>query len=182
MADHINPGSKGRFTVCVTCLGADAVLGHVTSGQGSVAGSGRGTSGVSREQEIRRMKHSPGSGVLAVIVVPDGPTRILRVTDENKKVREPRSCFPACLVKGHITYVRQWASLKSTIRNYLCSIHTRVPVMTGSWWRMGKWLRLRRQMWTTAWRAAGTVTREQTHPQWNWRCVLLVPPHHMTIT
>ena len=39
-----------------------------------------------REQEVRRMKHSPGSGVLAISVVPDGPTRILRVTDENKKV------------------------------------------------------------------------------------------------
>ncbi len=51
-----------------------------------MTGSGRGVSGASREQEIRRMKHSPGSGVLAVVVEPDGPTRILRVTDENKKV------------------------------------------------------------------------------------------------
>lgn len=54
------------------------MLGHVTGGRGSTT--------VSPEQEIRRMKHSPGSGVLAVAVVPDGPTRILRVTDENKKV------------------------------------------------------------------------------------------------
>ena len=38
------------------------------------------------EQEIRRMKHSPGSGVLSVSMVPDGPTRILRIVDENKKV------------------------------------------------------------------------------------------------
>lgn len=56
--------------------GADAVLGHVMGGRGSLP----------REQEIRRMKHSPGSGVLSVSVVPDGPTRILRVVDENKKV------------------------------------------------------------------------------------------------
>ena len=45
---------------------------------------GRGP--VPREQEVRRMKHSPGSGVLSVSMVPDGPTRILRVVDENKKV------------------------------------------------------------------------------------------------
>ena len=54
------------------------MLGHVTGGGGCVP----------REQEIRRMKHSPGSGVLTVSVVPDGPTRILRVVDDNKKVRE----------------------------------------------------------------------------------------------
>jgi hypothetical protein len=57
-------------------VGADAVLGHVTGGRDSVP----------KEQGIRRMKHSPGSGVLSVSVVPDGPTRILRVVDENKKV------------------------------------------------------------------------------------------------
>ena len=61
-------------------IGADAVLGHVTGGRSHVC----------REQEIRRMKHSPGSGVLAVSVLPDGPTRILRVTDENKKVCSTR--------------------------------------------------------------------------------------------
>ena len=53
------------------------MLGHVTAGRGPVP----------REQEVRRMKHSPGSGVLSVTVTPDGPTRILRVVDENKKVR-----------------------------------------------------------------------------------------------
>ena len=51
--------------------GADAVLGRI------------GTGGM---EEFRRLKQSPGSGVLSVAVVPDGPTRILRITDENKKV------------------------------------------------------------------------------------------------
>ena len=41
---------------------------------------------VPHEQRFSRMKHSPGSGVLSVKVVSDGPTRILRITDENKKV------------------------------------------------------------------------------------------------
>ena len=68
--------------------GADAVLGHVTGG--------RGSSSVHREQDIRRMKHSPGSGVLSVSVVPDGPTRILRVVDENKKVQSV-GIFVSCV-------------------------------------------------------------------------------------
>ena len=62
--------------VCSILIGADAVVGHVLGGRGPVP----------KEQVIRRMKHSPGSGVLSVAVVPDGPTRILRVVDENKKV------------------------------------------------------------------------------------------------
>ena len=41
---------------------------------------------VPSEQLIRRLKHSPGSGVLSVNVISDGPTRTLRITDENKKV------------------------------------------------------------------------------------------------
>ena len=65
--------------LCVQCRhgyenvmeGADAVLGRI------------GTGGM---EEFRRLKQSPGSGVLSVAVVPDGPTRILRITDENKKV------------------------------------------------------------------------------------------------
>ena len=52
------------------------VLGHVTGGRGPIPS----------EQRIVRLKHSPGSGVLSVAVVSDGPTRILRITDENKKV------------------------------------------------------------------------------------------------
>ena len=52
------------------------MLGHVTSGRGVIP----------PEQKIVRLKHSPGSGVLSVSVVSDGPTRILRITDENKKV------------------------------------------------------------------------------------------------
>ncbi len=54
---------------------------------GSEGGGGEKTDSIPKEQEIRRMKHSPGSGVLSVLVVPDGPTRILRIVDENKKVR-----------------------------------------------------------------------------------------------
>ena len=57
-------------------LGSDVVLGHVTGGRGPIPS----------EQKIVRLKHSPGSGVLSVAVVSDGPTRILRITDENKKV------------------------------------------------------------------------------------------------
>ena len=56
--------------------GSDVVLGHVTSGHGTIP----------PEQKIIRLKHSPGSGVLSVSVVSDGPTRILKITDENKKV------------------------------------------------------------------------------------------------
>ena len=57
-------------------LGSDVVLGHVTGGRSPILS----------EQKIVRLKHSPGSGVLSVAVVSDGPTRILRITDENKKV------------------------------------------------------------------------------------------------
>ena len=56
--------------------GIDAVLGHVAQGEGQHT----------LEQSISRMKHSPGSGVLSVSVVSDGPTRTLKITDENKKV------------------------------------------------------------------------------------------------
>ena len=52
------------------------VLGHVTSEYGPIP----------PEQKVIRLKHSPGSGVLSVSVVSDGPTRTLRITDENKKV------------------------------------------------------------------------------------------------
>ena len=42
--------------------------------------------GVPYEQQLRRYRHSPGSGQLAVEVVSDGPTRVLRIRDRNKKV------------------------------------------------------------------------------------------------
>ena len=66
--------------MCVQCRpgyeeglveGIDAVLGRV---------EGKGWSSFSR------VKQSPGSGVLSVRVTPDGPTRVLHITDENKKV------------------------------------------------------------------------------------------------
>lgn len=52
--------------------GVDAVIGRIGGGG---------------KEKFTRKKKSPGSGVLSVIVVPDGPTRVLRITDENKKVR-----------------------------------------------------------------------------------------------
>lgn len=61
------------------CAGADVVLGRVSEGGSN--------GGVPPEQHFSRMKHSPGSGVLSVKVVSDGPTRILCITDENKKVK-----------------------------------------------------------------------------------------------
>lgn len=63
----------------VHCTGVDVVLGRVSEGGSD--------GGVPPEQHFSRMKHSPGSGVLSVKVVSDGPTRILRITDENKKVK-----------------------------------------------------------------------------------------------
>ena len=52
--------------------GIDAVIGHIGSG--------------GWREEFGKVKQSPGSGVLSVTIVQDGPTRILRITDENKKV------------------------------------------------------------------------------------------------
>ena len=60
----------------LSSTGVDAVLGHLIGGCGPVPD----------EQLLRRIKHSPGSGVLSVSVISDGPTRILRVTDVNNKV------------------------------------------------------------------------------------------------
>ena len=61
--------------------GADVVLGHVTK---------TNEGGVPFEQQLHRHRHSPGSGVLTVSVRPDGPTRVLRITDQDKKVRGRR--------------------------------------------------------------------------------------------
>ena len=37
-------------------------------------------------QQIGRLKHTPGSGILSLKCSSDGPTRVLTITDENKKV------------------------------------------------------------------------------------------------
>ena len=65
--------------------GVDVVLGHT-----SRTSEGR----VPYEQQLRRYRHSPGSGQLAVEVVSDGPTRVLRIRDRNKKVRV---CVCVCM-------------------------------------------------------------------------------------
>ena len=57
--------------------GADVVLGHVTK---------TNEGGIPVEQQLCRYRHSPGSGVLTVELRPDGPTRVLCVSDHNKKV------------------------------------------------------------------------------------------------
>ncbi len=61
--------SKGYDTAIE---GIDAVVGRIDTG--------------SWREEFGKVKQSPGSGVLSVTIVQDGPTRILRITDENKKV------------------------------------------------------------------------------------------------
>ena len=38
------------------------------------------------EQRFEKLKHSRGSGVLSVEVLAAGPTRLLRITDENERV------------------------------------------------------------------------------------------------
>ena len=80
------------FTLICGILGSDAVLGHVTGGRDPIP----------PEQRIVRLKHSPGSGVLSVSVVSDGPTRILRITDENKKVSEHPLC--TLLLYHHLVF------------------------------------------------------------------------------
>lgn len=77
------------------------VLGRVSEGGSN--------GGVPPEQHFSRMKHSPGSGVLSVKVVSDGPTRILHITDENKKVKcleysycgNPDVIYPTVVFKPH---------------------------------------------------------------------------------
>ena len=51
--------------------GVDAVIGQVGGGE---------------REEFHKIKQSAGSGVLSVTIIPDGPTRVLQITDENKKV------------------------------------------------------------------------------------------------
>ena len=54
------------------------VLGHISKTEGGT---------VPPEQQMRRHTHSPGSGKLVVEVISDGPTRLLRIRDVNKKVK-----------------------------------------------------------------------------------------------
>lgn len=46
--------------------------------------------GVPLEQAISRQRLRPGSGVLAVKVDTDGPTRVLQITDVHSKVSYER--------------------------------------------------------------------------------------------
>ena len=59
-------------------LGADVVLGKVL-----VEPDNR----IPDHQLVGRLKHTPGSGILSLKCSSDGPTRVLTITDENKKVR-----------------------------------------------------------------------------------------------
>jgi len=58
-------------------LGADVVLAKV-----QVQPDDR----VPDHQLIGRLKHTPGSGILSLKCSSEGPTRVLTITDENKKV------------------------------------------------------------------------------------------------
>ena len=69
--------------LCASVPGADVVLGHIMK-------SNEG--GVPSEQQLCRYRHSPGSGILTVEVRSDGPTRVLRITDHNKKVSVLEAC------------------------------------------------------------------------------------------
>ncbi len=64
--------------------GGEAVLGPSLP-----AGKVSGSSGrvLPPEMRISRQKLRPGSGVLSVKVVTDGPTRVLQITDINQQVR-----------------------------------------------------------------------------------------------
>ena len=69
--------TKAPFSILPTS-GADVVLGHVSkTNEGSVPA----------EQQLRRLRHSPGSGVLTVEMRSEGPTRVLHIADQNKKVQ-----------------------------------------------------------------------------------------------
>ena len=60
-------------------------------------------------QLIGRLKHTPGSGILSLKCSSDGPTRVLTITDENKKVQYSISmnilivgmCFSSILILVH---------------------------------------------------------------------------------
>ncbi|XP_053546399.1 intermembrane lipid transfer protein VPS13D isoform X2 [Bombina bombina] len=68
---------QARNGVSGLCDGADVVLGPDMSLETLGA--------VPREQQFINQKMRPGSGVLSVRVVPDGPTRVLQITDFNQR-------------------------------------------------------------------------------------------------
>ena len=75
--------------MCLSVPGADVVLGHIMR---------TNDGGIPPEQQLCRYRHSPGSGVLTVEVMSDGPTRILRITDHDKKVTHRE----APLIRAHM--------------------------------------------------------------------------------
>ncbi|KAG8434275.1 hypothetical protein GDO86_012595 [Hymenochirus boettgeri] len=64
-------GISGLFDGAEVVLGPDASLEHLGS--------------VPKEQQFINQKMRPGSGVLSVRVIPDGPTRVLQITDLNQR-------------------------------------------------------------------------------------------------
>jgi len=70
-------------------------------------------------QQIGRLKHTPGSGILSLKCSSDGPTRVLTITDENKKV--------GVYFNKHIVY---------DCGLCCCSTLILVLVMIGWWWKM----------------------------------------------
>ncbi|XP_077106391.1 intermembrane lipid transfer protein VPS13D isoform X2 [Ranitomeya variabilis] len=67
-------GVSGLFDGAEVVLGPDATLEHMGS--------------VPREQQFINQKMRPGSGVLSVRVIPDGPTRVLQITDFQQRRAE----------------------------------------------------------------------------------------------
>ena len=73
--------------------GMDAVLGPslpLQQGQGRVE--------VPIEMAIQRQKSKPGSGLLAVKVIIDGPTRVLQITDIKQQVSPRRALLIVCSI------------------------------------------------------------------------------------
>ena len=73
---HINKALEHK-DASSTILGADVVLAKVLV---------QPDNHVPDHQLIGRLKHTPGSGILSLKCSSDGPTRVLTITDENKKV------------------------------------------------------------------------------------------------
>ncbi|XP_073441688.1 intermembrane lipid transfer protein VPS13D isoform X3 [Dendrobates tinctorius] len=67
-------GVSGLLDGAEVVLGPDATLEHMGS--------------VPREQQFINQKMRPGSGVLSVRVIPDGPTRVLQITDFQQRRAE----------------------------------------------------------------------------------------------
>ncbi|XP_063799608.1 intermembrane lipid transfer protein VPS13D isoform X1 [Pseudophryne corroboree] len=67
-------GVSGLYDGAEVVLGPDASLEHLCS--------------VPKEQQFINQKMRPGSGVLSVRVIPDGPTRVLQITDFRQRRSE----------------------------------------------------------------------------------------------